>query len=101
MRGRRVWREQLRRSAVLVQWDPERSWTLQPLPYRTIQLGISRRAVIRYVEKWICDLSDVTDRAHAARDMVHAGEVEAARALVPAETEVPVDDYIRRRLGMA
>jgi len=94
------WHEQLRRSDVRAQWDPERTWELQPLPYRTIQIGLARRALSRYVNAWICDISDVTDRAHATRELVQAGRVEAARALVPAETEVLVDDDVRRRLGM-
>jgi hypothetical protein len=95
------WREQLRHSDVRVQWDPERTWSLQPLPYRTIQVGLARQALMRYVEAWICDIVDVTDRAHAAHDLVTAGQIEAARALVPAETELPVDDDVRHRLGMA
>ena len=71
------------------------------LPYRTIQIGLTGHAVTRYVGSWICDVSDVTELAHAARDLVCAGQIEAARALVPTETEVFVGDDVRRRLGMA
>ena len=95
------WRDQLRRSDIRVQWDPERTWVLRPLPYRTIQIGLTGHAVTRYVGSWICDVSDVTELAHAARDLVYAGQIEAARALVPTETEVFVGDDVRRRLGMS
>ncbi len=83
-----TWREQLRLSEVLVQWDPERSWTLQPLPYRTIQVGLGRRVVMRYVDKWIDDIVDVTDRAHAARDMVTQEKSRRCALSCPSRTEV-------------
>jgi hypothetical protein len=34
---------------VRIQWDPERDIYLQPLPYRSIQIGLSKEAVVRYV----------------------------------------------------
>ena len=94
------WRQQLRRSDVRVQWDPERSWTLEPLPYRTIQVGLRRQAVTRYVEEWIDDIVDITDRAHAARDLVRVGDIEAARALTLVEDELSVAADVQRRLAM-
>jgi hypothetical protein len=75
---REQWARRLRRSPVRVQWDPERSIQLQPLPYRSLQLGLSGTAVRRYVEEWIVGISDVTALAR---------QVDAARdpALLPDE----------------
>src|SRR4051812_44139847 len=39
------WAAQKRASPVRVQWDPERSLTLRPLPHRAIQIGLSGEAV--------------------------------------------------------
>ncbi|MYR61277.1 DUF4291 family protein, partial [Streptomyces sp. SID625] len=33
------WKRQLKRAPARVQWDPERGLRLQPLPYRSLQLG--------------------------------------------------------------
>jgi hypothetical protein len=98
--SRDSWRQQLRLSEVRVQWDPERSWTLEPLPFRTIQVGLRGRAVTRYVDRWIDGIDDITDRVHAVRDLVRSGDIEAARALSPVEDEVVVPAQIRHRLAM-
>jgi hypothetical protein len=49
---RAAWARQLKVSPVRVQWDPERSLHLKPLPYRSLQVGLSRDAVGRYVDEW-------------------------------------------------
>jgi Domain of unknown function (DUF4291) len=99
--SRDSWRQQLRLSEVRVQWDPERSWTLEPLPFRTIQVGLRGRAVTRYVDSWIDGIDDITDRVHAARDLVRIGDIEAARVLSPVEDELVVPAQIRHRLAMS
>lgn len=59
------WSRQLKASPVRIQWDPERSATLQPLPYRSLQMGLSGEAVDRYVDEWIVGITDITAIAHA------------------------------------
>ncbi|MEV4635860.1 DUF4291 domain-containing protein [Actinoplanes sp. NPDC049548] len=58
--SRAEWSRRLRRSPVRVQWDPERSLQLTPLPYRSLQLGLSGEAVQRYVDEWTVAITDVT-----------------------------------------
>ncbi|MFI7596797.1 DUF4291 domain-containing protein [Actinoplanes sp. NPDC049681] len=60
--SREEWSRRLRCSPVRVQWDPERSPQLQPLPYRSLQLGLSGDAVRRYVDEWTVAITDVTPR---------------------------------------
>jgi hypothetical protein len=77
------WSRRLRKSPVRVQWDPERNIQLQPLPYRSLQLGLGREAVGRYVDEWTVAIRDVTDLAH---------RIQATRdpALLPAEQPYPL-----------
>ncbi|WP_257001639.1 DUF4291 domain-containing protein, partial [Streptomyces albidoflavus] len=63
---RDAWRAALRGSPARVQWDPERDWRLQPLPYRALQLGLSGEAVRRYADEWLVSVVDVTGLAHAS-----------------------------------
>ncbi|MBB4865025.1 hypothetical protein HNP46_003901 [Pseudomonas nitritireducens] len=79
------WDELKRASPVRVQWDPERDLTLQALPYRAIQIGLSRDAVQRYVQDWICRITDVTPLAHEIHALVEQGRLDEARAALPAE----------------
>jgi hypothetical protein len=44
---RAAWQRRLRRSPVRVQWDPERSLHLKPLPHRSLQLGLTGDAARR------------------------------------------------------
>ena len=48
--SRERWKAQLAESPVRIQWDPERSLDLEPLPHRAIQIGIGGESVNRYVD---------------------------------------------------
>lgn len=89
---RAAWQRELRDSPARVQWDPERDLRLQPLPHRSLQLGLGGAAVPRYVDEWTVGLTDVTGLAravHATRDP----------ALLPAERPYPLPTAIAERLG--
>lgn len=77
------------RPDVRVQWDPERDLHLNPLPHRSLQLGLAGEASRRYVEEWTGSITDVTPLAHEVRALVRAGDLDAARALLPAERPYP------------
>ena len=93
------WEAQKRSSPVRVQWDPERSLTLEPLPYRAIQIGLSGEAVTRYVEEWIRAIRDVTGLATEIHRLVAERNWEAARAALPPERVYPLPEPIRERLA--
>lgn len=80
------WRELKDRSPVRVQWDPERDLHHAPLPYRSIQIGLSGQAVRLYASEWIKAISDITETAHAIYAKVQVGEIEAATQQLPTET---------------
>ncbi|WP_199560184.1 DUF4291 domain-containing protein [Sphingomonas psychrotolerans] len=73
------------RSPVRIQWDPERDIRLQPLPYRAIQIGLSKEAVSLYITDWISNISDVTGLAHTIHKLVDEGDVAGAQSLLPIE----------------
>lgn len=74
---------------VRVQWDPERNLRLEPLPYRSIQIGLGPQAVSHYVDDWICRIEDVTPLAHRIHALVEAGALDRANAALPAERPYP------------
>jgi hypothetical protein len=93
------WAAALKASPVRVQWDPERSLTLAALPYRSLQVGISGRAVDSYVDEWIVGLTDVTATAREIHRLLLAGEQSAGAALLPTERPYRLPTRIADRIG--
>jgi len=71
--SREEWQRQVKDSSVRVQWDPERDIYGNPLPYRSIQLGLRGSAVEQYVTEWIVGLTDITDFVVTLREQRDAG----------------------------
>ncbi|QRV27750.1 DUF4291 domain-containing protein [Streptomyces californicus] len=86
---RATWKRSLRTAPARVQWDPERDLHLNPLPYRSLQLGLSGEASRRYADEWTVSVRDVTPLAREVHAAVRSGDHERAAALLPAET--PLD----------
>lgn len=87
------------RKPVRVQWDPERSLTLKPLPHRSLQVGLSGEAVSRYVDEWITSITDVTARAHDIQRLVTTSGPVHASTMLPAERPYPLPAHIATFLG--
>jgi hypothetical protein len=96
---REAWSQRLRASPVRVQWDPERSLQLGPLPHRSLQVGLCGEAVIRYVDEWSVTLTDVTPVACQIRDLLRVGDKSAAVRLLPAEHPYPLPPAIAAVIG--
>ncbi|MEV4127585.1 DUF4291 domain-containing protein [Nocardia sp. NPDC049707] len=83
---------------VRIQWDPERDTAFRPLPFRSLQVGLSGEAVNRYCDEWIVGIEDVTGLAQEI-----GGEVAAGRDVhdrLPAEKPYPTPPDLRELLGM-
>jgi Domain of unknown function (DUF4291) len=93
------WAEQKLASPVRIQWDPERSLLLQPLPWRSIQIGLSGEAATRYVRQWITSITDITPAAHQIRDLVATGDYQTAQALLQAERPYPLPASLKAAIG--
>ncbi|MFJ4410482.1 DUF4291 domain-containing protein [Streptomyces sp. NPDC088910] len=96
---RDAWRRQLKGAPARVQWDPERDVRLRPLPYRSLQLGLSGEAVREYADTWIVGIRDVTPLAREVHRLVGAGDVEGAERLVPEERAYDVVGGLPERVG--
>lgn len=95
---RAAWQRELRRSPARVQWDPERDTALRPLPYRSLQLGLSGAAARRYADEWTVSITDVTPLTREVHARVRAGDPAGARALLPRELPYPADDGLLAHL---
>ncbi|WP_405016525.1 DUF4291 domain-containing protein [Kitasatospora sp. NBC_00070] len=87
-----TWRRELKRAPARVQWDPERDLHLRPLPYRSLQLGLSGEAATRYADEWTVSITDVTPLAHQVHALVRSGDLDAAAELLPREQPYPVEE---------
>lgn len=94
---RAAWQRQLKRAPARVQWDPERDLHLAPLPYRSLQLGLSGEASRHYADEWTIAIRDVTPLAHEIHALVDGGDLDSAR-LLPRERPYPVEDELLAHL---
>ncbi|MER5212085.1 DUF4291 domain-containing protein [Streptomyces sp. NPDC002838] len=99
LHGDRVaWKRQLKQAPARVQWDPERDLRLDPLPYRSLQLGLAGEAAARYADEWIVGIEDVTPLATEIHGLVRAGALERAAGLLPEERAYAVEEAVPARL---
>lgn len=91
-----TWKRNLRRAPTRVQWDPERDLHLNPLPYRSLQLGLAGEAARRYADEWTVSIRDVTPLAREIHTLLRAGESATAAALLPRETPWPATGRVPR-----
>jgi len=98
---RAAWANQIKTSPVRVQWDPERSLRLGPLPHRSLQVGLSGPAVERYVDDWTVGITEVTPLAYAVRGLLAVGDDAGAADLLPVEQPYPLPAAIGEIIGAA
>ena len=88
------WQHTLKTSPVRIQWDPEKDIYLQPLPYRSIQIGLSGIAVEKYISEWITDIEDITETSKHIHHLITANKIDQAQELLPVEKYYPIPDQI-------
>ncbi len=94
-----AWSARLRASPVRVQWDPERGLDPRPLPYRSLQVGLSGPAVDGYVDEWTVAIRDVTPTARAVRQRLDEGDRAGAAELLPDERPYPLPPDLAAHVG--
>ena len=92
------WQSALKRAPARVQWDPERDLRLQPLAYRSLQLGLAGEATRLFADEWTVSISDVTPLAHEVHDLVLAGDLDSASRKLPPERPYPAGDALLAHL---
>lgn len=93
------WLKRKASAPVRVQWDPERSLTLRPLPYRTIQVGLSGEAARRYVEERIVSINEVTQKATEIRHLLLPATRKRRGPCCPVETPYPLSSALKKVVG--
>lgn len=96
-----VWRRAMAAAAVHVQWDPERSLRGAKLDHRSIQIGLSRAIIEKYVKSWVLEIRDIRDLVARIRKHRDDGDIERARRLLPVERPYPLPPSIAARVGAA
>lgn len=86
--SREEWKMAVIQSDLRCQWDPERDIHGNPLPYRSIQLGLRGEAVRSYVNDWIVELRDITDYVEGLRIQKESGI--SIDNLLPPEKPYPI-----------
>ena len=87
------------RSPNRVQWDPERSLRLEPLPWRAIQIGLAGLSVDRYVSHWITHITDVTPVVIRIRSLLDEHDHLAAKEQLPIERPYPLSANAANTIG--
>jgi hypothetical protein len=90
---------------VRIQWDPERSYKLDVLPYRSIQIGIPAALSSIWAEQWIETIEDVTETARSLKKAIDEDPDVTTqelldRGLIPHESVFDVSSCIMERLEM-
>ena len=88
-----------KQAPVRIQWDPERDIRGQRFEHRSIQIGLSGTAISRYADEWITTITDVTELTRKLADLVAAGRVAPATALLPHERPYPLPTDVATRIG--
>jgi len=94
-----LWQRRFDEAAVRVQWDPERSIRGAKLDYRSVQVGLSRHSIKKYVDEWVIGLKDLTVTVHKMYELLHSGHIDAAKRLLPKERVYPIPADIARKIG--
>jgi hypothetical protein len=92
------WQRALKRAPARVQWDPERDLRLQPLPYRSLQLGLAGEAAQKYADEWTVTIKDVTPLAYEINALVWDGDLDSASRKLPQERPYPAQDELLAHL---
>ncbi|OLT19260.1 hypothetical protein BJF79_16985 [Actinomadura sp. CNU-125] len=95
------WRRRFAEATVHVQWDPERSLRGSKLEQRSIQVGLSRHIIDRYVDDWILGIEDRTPLVRRIHRLVQDGKTSKASALLPPERLYPLEPELAQRIGAA
>ncbi|WP_131737484.1 DUF4291 domain-containing protein [Actinomadura roseirufa] len=93
------WRAAFANAVVHVQWDPERSLRGQKREVRSIQIGLSRHIIDRYVDDWILGIDDITPLTRRIHRLLQTGQAGRAKALLPTERLYPLPPSLARSLG--
>lgn len=65
----------------------------------SIQVGISRHLIRTFVDDWVLEITDLTDRARKIAELAQGGRAAQAKRLLPPERPYPLSVQLVRRLS--
>lgn len=92
------WKQKIKISDIRYQWDPERDIFGNPLDYRSIQLGLSRKTVQDYNCNWIQHIEDITPLVIEMRELI--SKQKDITDLLAKENIYPINEKIKINLGI-
>lgn len=99
-RNEQEWRQLFEKAIVVVQWDPERSLRGKTLDYASIQIGLSRHIIQKYVEEWTVQIQDYTPLTRKLEAWKREGKWDQIQKQIPPEKVYPLPSEIATRLGI-
>lgn len=94
------WQDEFPAARVHVQWDTERSLRGAALDHYSIQVGLSRHVIRRFVDEWILAIEDLTPLVAKISKQLQSGNADKARRALPPERVYPVERESAHRLLM-
>jgi hypothetical protein len=94
------WAAQFEKALVHVQWDPERTLHGKSLPVNSIQVGLSRQIIEKYVNEWTIEIQDATPLARKIYGLLQQGQEAKARGFLPKERVYPLNQALAQRVGI-
>ena len=91
-----LWKSEVARSDVRLQWDPDHSPSGGKLERRAIQLGLRGSVLAKYAREWIVSITNITDFVESQRENAISSRYE--QLIIPQESVYPVsnEDVIHR-----
>lgn len=95
------WQAQFERALVHVQWDPERSLRGKSLTINSIQVGLSRHVIEKYVNEWTIEIRDCTPLVRKIYALLQAGQESKARSFLPKERVYELNPTLARKIALS
>lgn len=94
------WAAQFEKAQVHVQWDPERTLRGKNLPVNSIQIGLSRHIIEKYVNEWTIEIQDTTPSVRKIYGLLLQGQEAKAKGFLPKERVYPLKQALARQIGI-
>ena len=79
---------------------PERSIRGADVGYNSIQVGLSRHIIQKYVDDWVVEIQDYTPLVRKIHALVKTGHSDKAKKMLPPERVYNLNPEIAKRLHM-
>lgn len=98
-RTQETWKQELERTEVRLQWDPDHDPHGNKQTRKAIQLGMKGEILRKFCTEWIVKIEDITGFVHEMYDLVKSSKLDHLE--IPYEEVISLEEAeISRRLGI-